>query len=358
MESSLQLAAQGLLDSLKRKEDKNDIIECWGKLSSLINRYISYDSIPYFYEVPMAMYQYVMQYSSKRAEENTIRAINTFGVLMNAFDYGKENEKGSFLIYISLLLSRYKSNLLNSKYYSIFPIAKPKITEYFNETVKDYGNTKANFDAIKLYIISEIKSKYLQYIDTSLLNEFELDCDIFKEEYNNESYDKTQMPNGLDVLWDCYNEMLYAGKCPIFVSLPTNTEIYNKTRGLIPDSFSLFTFKYLLQESSGRWAEGGVSARIDISVSNNNFIIKNNGVDENYLKSELCLPIKEVVVRKVEQYIEFSFSVHISKYGEVDNIPMSMEIHFDKYNIKSITFTFMVGDKGYMRQLEISGNAK
>ncbi|MBQ3629161.1 MAG: hypothetical protein II947_09075 [Bacteroidaceae bacterium] len=357
MESLLKNAAQSLLDSIYKNDDKEVIFNYWGKLISIINGYVSCDCMPYYSEVPIAMYQYVMHFSSKNAEENAIRATNTFGVLVNALDYEDDTKKGTILIYISLLLSRYKKFFLNVKYYSIFPITKPKITEHLGERIIDYGYPNRNFDAIKLYIISEVKSKYLSYINKSLLDDFELDCKIFTENFNSESYDKSQMPNGLEVLYDCYNEMIYIGKCPIFVNSPANSEICNKTRGLISKDFSLFTYSYFLHETSGKMMQGGLNARIDVSISDDNMIIKNDGVDNEYLKSNLCLPIKDVKIRKIEQYIEFSFSVHISNFGEVDNIPLFMKIHFDKFKIKTIEFTFTVGNAGYLRELEINGNA-
>ena len=82
MDSSLKLSAQNLLDSLNNNEDKIVIFENWNKFSSLINSYKSFDCIPYFYEVPIAMYQYVMRFTSKVADDNAIRAVNTFGILI------------------------------------------------------------------------------------------------------------------------------------------------------------------------------------------------------------------------------------------------------------------------------------
>ena len=183
----------------------------------------------------------------------------------------------------------------NPSNYIIFPIKKPTITESLSEIVKDYGNTKAYFDAIKLYIKSTVENYAID--DFTLGKDFQLDMEKFIEEFNNETYDKSQMPNGGIVLSECYEEMNYIGKCPIYVPLSTNAEINSKTYGLIPEDFTFYTCKYFLNETSGRMMEGDLNARFEISIIDGSMIIKNNGLNENYLCSETRLSTNEVRVR-------------------------------------------------------------
>lgn len=357
METQFENAARTLLTSLRNNDDKSLIFEGWKSLALLINRYDSYKEIPYCPEVPMAMFLYVMNYSSKRAEENAIRAITTFGVLMNGVKQGNPSEGLKCMMCLSLLLSFYKKHFQNVNNFDVFPITKPVITEYITETVKDYGNTKARFDAIKLYVIS-VFEKYgnKDKLDSKLVHDFELDTLKFMEEFQKETYDKTQMPNGLEVLNECYERMDIVGKCPIYYSSPINTEIFNKTYGLLPNDVSFNINSFFLHETIGTMMEGPLEARINMSVSENSLIIATSGIDEDYLRSAMSLPLKEVYVRKVSQYIELTFDVRISKWGNIDNVPMSMNIRFEHFKAKEIDLNFIIGAKGYMRTLSLYGS--
>ena len=59
-----------------------------------------------------------------------------------------------------------------------------------------------------------------------------------------------------------------------------------------------------------------------------------------------------------EQYIEFSFDIKNGKLGEFDNIPISLAVHFEHFRMKSLMFSFFVGEIGYLRTLKIYGNSK
>lgn len=359
METLLINAARKLILSLNNTDDKATIYDNWGDFVSIINRYNTYDSISYHPDVPKAMYMYIMNFSSRRTEENIIRAITTFGLLMKAVVEETESGKIKYLAYISLLLSRYKNLFLNSTSYALFPITKPKITESARERIIDYGNTHAYFDAIKMYIKSVIDKWGIHSIgDITIEHKFEQDTIHFIENINNASYDTSKIPNGIDVLYNCYDRMNEVGKCPIFVSHTSNTEIYNHTLGLIPKDLTLFTEKYFLHETSGKMMEGRLDAVISLNLSNDYMVITNSGLDEKYLSSNLCLPIKSTNVRKIEQHIELTFKMHINKLGDLDNIPMSMEIRLQRFKVTNIIFTFIVGEKGYMRTLDLSGIAK
>lgn len=356
METQLKKTAQTLIESLCNNNDKNLIFDSWKSLVSLINRYYSYKEIPYCPEVPIAMFQYVMKYSSKRAEENAIRAITTFGVLMNGVNNGLPSEKVECLIRLSLLLSYYRKHFQNVINYDVFPITEPVVTEYMLETVKDYGNTNACFDAIKLYVKAIVNEYGIRNVmDSNLVMDFESDTVKFLEEFKNATYDKTQIPNGSVVLNECYERMDKVGKCPIYVQLPNNAEITNKTYCLIPDDISFNIDSFYLRETSSTMKEENLDARIDLSISDNCMIIKSNGFYRTFLHPDLSLPIREIYVKKVEQYIEFSFDVRISEWSNIDNVPMSMDIRFEHFKIKEIELTFVVGAKGYMRTLVLFG---
>ena len=90
---SLSSAARNIIIGFKNSDDNSSVLENWKSMISALNQYKSYADIPYISEVPLSMYMYVMKYSSKRSEENSIRAITTFGVLMNAVEHTEGKER-------------------------------------------------------------------------------------------------------------------------------------------------------------------------------------------------------------------------------------------------------------------------
>lgn len=156
--------------------------------------------------------------------------------------------------------------------------------------------------------------------------------------------------------------MNQVGKCPIFASSSNNTEIYNKTYGLIPQNITFNVTKFFMQETSGAMLEGELNSQLNIDMQEGNLVLTCRGMDEQCLKSELSLPIKDNYVRKIQQRIELNFNIRNifrdsnNRLGNIDNIPTSMDLHFEHFKLTQIVLTFIVGDKGWMRNLHLYGD--
>ena len=152
------------------------------------------------------------------------------------------------------------------------------------------------------------------------------------------------------------------GKCPIYVNQSQNTEIYSKTNGLVSNKISFNARKFSLNESRGIFSEGEVlNSRINIDIVDDQLQLSNFGISEDYLRQELLLPIRDVFVEKMRQHIELNFDVRAyrdnnHKWGNVDNVPTSMDLYFEHYSLSQIVLTFVVGDKGYMRTIWLYGD--
>ena len=64
---------------------------------------------------------------------------------------------------------------------------------------------------------------------------------------------------------------------------------------------------------------------------------------------------------KIRQHIEFNFDNSMAyqdssyKYGNMDNVPTSMDLHFEHFKLTQIVLTFIVGEQGWMRKLQLNG---
>ena len=357
----LSSSAQKLIDGLN-SDDNTMVFESWKSLASSLNQYTTYAEIPYIPNVPLAMYMYVMKYTSKRSEETTIRAITTFGVLMNAIENSEGVKKSDYLAIVATLLRYYNKRLKDVDNYSLFPLTVPNVTEYANQRVIDYGNTSAFFDSILLYIYNQIDSENQPFFDKEEIRKrFNSIKESFFSDYAQRSYDSDENIDGKQVLKDCYNRMNQVGKCPIFVASESNNEIYNKTYGLIPHNLTFVVTKYFLHETSGPMSEGELNSQIMFDIQEGFINISCIGINEQYLKNEFSLPLRECRVRKIEQYIEMLFDTKAyrdtnHKYGNVDNIPMAMELHFEHFKLTEISLDFIVGDQGSMRTIHLYGH--
>lgn len=342
--------------------DQSMVFENWKTLASTLNHYTTYAEIPYIPNVPLAMYMYVMKYTSKRSEETSIRAITTFGVLMNAIDNTEGIEKLDYLAIVASLLKYYRKFFNNADNYPIFPITVPNVKEYFNETVIDYGNTSVIFDSILLYIYNKIDSETQPFFENEeIRNRFKIIKESFFNDYAQRSYDSDENIDGEQALKQCYNRMNQVGKCPIFIPSESNTEIYNKTYGLIPYNLTFFVTKYFLDETSGIMSEGESNSQIEIVIEDDKMNISCVGISEKYLKNEICLPIRDNHVKKIKPHIEITFNTskvyrdNTHKYGNVDNVPVSMEMYFENFKLSEIELTFIIGEQGWMRTLHLYG---
>lgn len=359
---SLSSAARNIIIGFKNSDDNSSVLENWKSMISALNQYISYADIPYISEVPLAMYMYVMKYSSKRSEENSIRAITTFGVLMNAVEHTEGKERMDYLALVASLLTYYKKRFNDVSNYSIFPITIPQTKEYFNQTVIDYGNTEAYYDSMLLYVYSHINIDSQSFWDNDeIRSKFISNKETFLDEYNQKQHEVVL--DGDRVMRDCYNRMNQVGKCPIFVPSETNSEIYNKTYGLVPHCLSFNAYKFFFHETSGTMSEGELlNAQIKLDIREGLFSIICEGLNEQYLRNEIFLPIRDLFVRKVDQHIELNFNTSQAyrdnnhKYGNVDNVPTSMDLHFEHFKLTQIVLTFIVGEQGWMRTLHLYGN--
>ncbi len=360
--TSLSLAAQNIINCFVN-DDKSEVYENWKSLVSTLNRYIKYSAIPHIPNVPLAMFLYVMKYTSKRAEENSIRAISTFGVIMNAIENTEGEEKLDYLALLSPLLTYYKKYFKNVDNYSLFPITVPKKTETFNQTIIDWGNTNNVFDSIFLYIYDQIDIDSQPFFgNEEIRNKFISSKNAFFDEYNQKQQESDGILDGERALIDCYDRMNQVGKCPIYVPSDANNEINNKTYGLIPHKISFSVIKYFLHETSGPMSEGELNSQIMFDIQEGFINISCIGINEQYLKNEFSLPVRECRVRKIEQYIEMLFDTKAyrdtnHKYGNVDNIPMAMELHFEHFKLSEISLDFIVGDQGSMRTIHLYGYA-
>lgn len=360
----LSTAAHNLIAGFNNGDDNSAVLENWKSLVSTLNQYSTYAEIPFIPEVPLAMYMYVMKYSSKRSEENSIRAITTFGVLMNAIENTEGTERLNYLALVSILLTYYKKHFCNVNNYSLFPITKPIVKEYYNETVTDWGNTTAYFDSIFRYIYNLVDSNSQPFFGyEEIRGRFDSNKATFVNEYYQKQDDTNETIDGEYVLKDCYERMNQVGKCPIFVPALTNSEIYNKTYGLIPQRLAFYVEKFFLHETSGIMSEGESNSQLNIDMLEGRLELFQTGINEQYLKSKIILPIRDNYVKKIEQHIELHFDTRSvyqdnnHKYGNVDNIPTSMDLHFDHFALTQIVLTFIVGDKGWMRTVHLYGNA-
>ena len=359
----LSSAAHNIIAGFNNGDDNSAVLENWKSLVSTLNQYNTYTEIPFLPEVPLAMYMYVMKYSSKRSEENSIRAITTFGVLMNAIENTENTKRLDYLALVSILLTYYKKHFNNVNNYSLFPITQPIVKEYFNETVTDWGNTTAYFDSIFISIYNLVDSNSQSFFGyEEIRNRFDSNKSTFFNEYYQKQDDIDESIDGKRVLKDCYERMNKVGKCPIFVPASTNSEIYTKTYGLIPQCLTFNVEKFFLHETSGIMSEGESNSQITIDMQEGRLELFQTGIDEQYLKSRIVLPIKDNYVKKIEQHIELNFdtrSVYLDnnhKYGNVDNVPTSMDLHFDHFALTQLVLTFIVGNQGYMRTIHLYGN--
>lgn len=360
---SLSSTARSIIAGFKNNDDNSAVFENWKSMVSVLNQYTSYADIPHVPEVPLAMYMYVMKYSSKRSEENTIRAITTFGVLMNAVEHTDDKEKMDYLVLVASLLTYFRKRFSNVSNYPIFPITAPQTKEYFNQTVTDYGNTEAYYDSMLLYVYNHINidSQSFWHND-EIRSKFISNKESFLDEYNQKQHEVVL--DGDRVMRDCYNRMNQVGKCPIFVPSETNSEIYNKTYGLISRSMSFNAYKFFLHETSGTMSEGDLlEAQLKLDIQEGLFSIICKGLNEQYLRNEIFLPIRDFYVKKIDQHIEIQFNTSQAyrdnnhKYGNVDNVPTSMDLHFEHFKLTQIVLTFIVGEQGWMRTLQLNGNS-
>ncbi len=355
----LSTAAKNLIEGLN-SNDNSAAFENWNILIASLNKYSSYCEIPYLQDLPLAMYLYVTNYSSKRKEENSIRAITTFGVLINAIEHAEGTEKWDYLALVSLLLTRHKNYFLNSNNYSIFPITEPKITENFNQTIIDYGNTAAYFDSIFLFIYHNVNINNQSFFGyENLKSKFISNKDSFFSEYHQHD-NSIETIDGEQTIRDCYNRMNQAGKCPLYVPSVNNTEFYNKTYGFT-DVQSFIATRFFLDESSGTMSEGELSALLNIDIKDGKLILSSTGINVKYLRNGLCLSIREIRVNKIKQNIEMIFNINndyrddTHRYGNVDNVPVSMNLYFKQYKLSEIVLDFIIGDEGWMRTLHFYG---
>lgn len=360
--TSLSSAAQNIINCFVNG-DKSEVYENWKTLVSTLNRFAKYSAIPHIPSVPLAMFLYVMKYSSKRTEENSIRAISTFGVIMNAIENTGGIEKLEFLALLSPLLTYYKKYFKNVDNYSLFPITVPKKTETFDQSIIDWGNTNVVFDSIFLYIYGQIDIDSQPFFgNEEIRKKFISSKNAFFDEYNQKQQESDGILDGERALNDCYDRMNQVGKCPIYVPSDANNEINNKTYGLIPNKISFCVSKYFLHETSGAMSEGELNAQIMFDIQDGFINISCMGINEQYLKNEFSLPLRESRVRKLDQYIEMSFDTKAyrnpnRKFGNVDNIPMAMEIHFEHFKLTEISLDFIVGEHASMRTLHLYGYA-
>lgn len=359
---SLSSAAKNIIAGFKNSNDNSAVLENWKSLISKLNQYTSYLEIPYLPDVPLAMYMYVMKYSSKRMEENSLRAITTFGVLMNAIEHTKGTERLNYLALVASLITKHKKHFKNVNNYSIFPITVPQVKEYYNQIITDYGNTADYFDSIFLYIYNSVNIDNQSFFgNEEIRSTFISDKDSFFNEYNQKQHGSEAVIDGERVLRDCYSRMNQKGKCPIFIPSVANTEICNKTYGLIPHSPTFNISSFYLNETSGTMSEGESNSQIKIDIQDDMMNIFCEGINEQYLKSEIVLPISEIFVMKIKQHIELNFDTGmayqnaIHKYGNMDNVPTSMDLHFENFKLTQIVLTFIVGEQGWMRTLHLNG---
>lgn len=358
----LSTAAKNLIAGFRNNDDNLAVLENWKTLAASLNQFKTYAEIPYLPDVPLAMYMYVMQYSSKRGEENSIRAVTTFGVLMNAISHTEGSDKLDYLVLLSSLITYYKKHFNNVNNYSIFPITVPNVKEEFNQTLIDYGNTTAYINSILLYIynlVNDEKQFFFGYDE--IKNRFVSNKESFFNEYGQNQNDIVEAIDGERTLQDCYNRMNQTGKCPIYVPLSSNTEIYGKTYGLIPDRLRFNVTKYFLQETSGTMSEGESNSQIIIDIQDGMMNLLNDGINDQYLRNDIYLPIRDCFVEKIRQHIEMSFDTRKAyrddshKYGNVDNVPTSIDLHFEHFRMTQIVLTFIVGDSGWMRTIHLYG---
>lgn len=361
---TISSAAKNIIAGFKNSNDSSAVFENWKSLISRLNQFSSYIEIPYFPDVPLAMYMYVTKYSSKRMEENSLRAITTFGVLMNAIEHTNGTERLNYLALVASLITKHKKHFKNVDNYLVFPITVPQVKEYFNQTITDYGNTNEYFDSIFLYIYNNVNLDNQSFFGyEEIRNTFISNKDSFFNEYNQRQHVSEAAIDGERVLRDCYSRMKQMGKCPIFVPSETNTEICNKTYGLIPHSQTFNVSSFYLQETSGTMSEGESNSQIKIDIQEGMMNIFCEGINEQYLKSEIILPISEIFVMKIRQHIELNFDTNmayqnnIHKYGNIDNVPTSMDLHFENYKLTQIVFTCIVGEQGWMRTLHLKGES-
>lgn len=359
---SLSSAARNIIAGFNISNDNSVVFENWKTLISTLNQFTTYSEIPYLPDVPLAMYLYVMKYSSKRSEENYLRTITTFGVLMNAIEQTDGAERFNYLVLVSLLITYYKKHFKNVDNYSIFPITAPTIKEYFNQTEIDYGNTTEYFDSIFLYIYNHVNIGTQSFFGyDEIRSRFISNKDSFFNEYNQKQHGSENTINGECVLRDCYNRMNQIGKCPIFVPSATNNEICNKTYGLISGGQTFIVSRFFIHETSGTMSEGLSYSQIKIDIQDGMMKLFCEGINEQYLRSEISIPIRDTFVEKIRQHIELNFDTRKSyqddshKYGNVDNVPMSMDLHFEHFKLTQIVFTFIVGNQGWMRSLHLYG---
>ena len=201
----LSSAAQSLIAKINNGDNNADVFECWNQMVSELNKYPTYSSIPFIPEVPRAMYMYVMKFTSKKQEETSIRAITSFGVVMNAVEHtDNANHRLDYLAILSIILSYYRKRFGNVSNFSLFPIVEPKVTEYGNETVLDYGDTKKYIDAIFLYIYNCTGVDKCDFWgDESLRNKYTVHRQKFYEEYAQMQQDVSVKLDGGEILLDC-----------------------------------------------------------------------------------------------------------------------------------------------------------
>lgn len=359
---SLSSAAKNIIVGFKNSNDNSGVFENWKCLISNLNQYTSYSEIPYLPDVPLAMYKYVMKFSSKRMEENSLRVITTFGVLMNAIEHTQGTERLNYLALVASLVAKNKKHFNNANNYSIFPITVPQVKEYYNQIITDYGNTTDYFDSIFLYIYNNvILDNQSFWGDEEIRSMFISNKESFFNEYNQKQHCLEMILDGAHVLQDCYSRMNQVGKCPIFIPSASNTEIYNKTYGLIPNGQTFNVSSFYLHETSGIMSEGETNFQIKIDIHEGMINISCEGINEQYLKSNLILPISEIFVMKIRQHIELNFDNSMAyqdssyKYGNMDNVPTSMDLHFEHFKLTQIVLTFIVGEQGWMRKLQLNG---
>ncbi len=362
---SLFSAAKSIIAEFNSSNDNSVnpiIVDNWKTIINILNQFTTYSEIPYQPDVPLAMYMYVMKYFSKRNEENTIRAITTFGVLMNAIEHTNGIEKLNYLVLVSSLITYYKKHFNNVRNFSLFPIKVPQVKDELYQTIMDYGNTTEYFDSILIDIYNHVNIDILSFFESNeIKSRFIHNKESFFNEYNQKQHGLVEKINAESVLRDCYNRMNQIGKCPIFVPSTTNTEICNKTYGLITHGQTFNVSRFFLHETPVTMAEGELNTQIKFDIQDGMIELLCKGIKEQYLKNEILVPIKDTFVEKTKQHIELMLDTRRTyrdenhRDGNVDNVPTSIDLHFEHFKLAQIELTFFVGEHGRMRSLHLYG---
>lgn len=338
-----------LIKAIKDQEQNETIIANWKELADCINNYESYEDIPDVKIVSEAMFLYVQNYTCKDYDEELVRSFIAFCLLKRAIDETTGKVRIECFIRLTLFLSRKLKYLMPVMYYTLpRQISKYSPSQIPQLSAKQIEVMQKNYNAIKVFIYNNIANEIDEYaIDSELKERYEANTSSFFDNQKNDTYNLLELSNGKELLNACYQRVLEYGKYPLFANKEGTSAFYKRSNGLIIGDFVFMASSYFLSTVG----VGSTDSTIIVKMIDDELELLSTGIKEDFIQSNLRLPIKHTVVEKLDRKVQLQFD------AEGDNVPMSLDIVIDNGGVSEMKFFFIVNNN-WPRIISFDGESR